>query len=174
MQEGNFMAYKLQGDRWDDHSYSFWSSDLLFQFINYVLYNRVGLDEIFSFMWSHITFGIQMPWPWSRPLLYLLYKFRLKRQTQPRQTEFQQVWTGVVLLIFMNVCQFTVVEDHGHNGYEEKRSRNKCLYKADLWKKPSIAELFCTIPLNVLACGLTRLERTTNLNAELPSLLVTA
>lgn len=47
MQEGNFMAYKLQGDRWDDHSYSFWSSDLLSQFINYVLYNRVGLDEIF-------------------------------------------------------------------------------------------------------------------------------
>lgn len=74
----------------------------------------------------------------------------------------------------MNVCQFTVVEDHGHNGCEEKEVENKCLYKVDLWKKPFSAELFRTITLNVLECGLTSLERATNLTPELPSLLVTA
>lgn len=118
----------------------------------------------------YCRFSMQMSWPWSRPLLYVLYKFSIKRQTQPTQKEFQQVRTGVVSLIFMNVCQCTAVEDHSHNGCEEKEVKKNCLYKADLWNKPSSAELLCTIALNVLECGLTKLERPKNLTPELPSL----
>lgn len=51
-----------------------------------------------------------------------------------------------------------MVEDHGHNGCEEKEDRNKCLYKAVFWKKPSSVELLCSITRNIFKCYRTSLD----------------
>lgn len=48
-----FYSLQAAGEKMT-HNYSFWYLDLLSQYINWFLYSRLGLNEIFKFMWTHL------------------------------------------------------------------------------------------------------------------------